>query len=141
MELPEIRRQVGLYLDTPDAYQCARVCRAWFDSFSPVCWVDFEFNMHQILKPDHEVIEKNAHHIRFLLIADHEKPAHFLDLCTNLRDLVLMFAVQDDHQWHQLANLVLRNKKLFSLNISTGGCTPTLEFIQAIAQNESIKEV
>ncbi|KAG0334523.1 hypothetical protein BG000_008249 [Podila horticola] len=141
MELPEIRTQVGLYLDTSELNACAKVCRSWYDTFFPLIWADFEWHSDYTVYPQSKTLEQNARHIRYLRLTDHDRPAHFLDLCANLRDLVLMFAVHEHTQWDQISQLVHRNKKLFSINISTGGLTPTNGFIQAVAQNESIKQI
>lgn len=141
MDLPEIRTQIGLYLDTSELNACARVCRSWNDTFYPLIWADFEWHSDSAAYPQSKVVEQNARHIRYLRLTDHDRPAHFLDLCTNLRDLVLMFAVHEQVQWDQIAQLIHQNQKLVSVNISTGGLTPTIGFIQAVAQNESIKQV
>ncbi|KAF9210223.1 hypothetical protein BGZ59_009735 [Podila verticillata] len=141
MDLPEIRTQIGLYLDTSELNVCAQVCRSWNDTFYPLIWADFEWHSDYVTYPQSKVLERNARHIRYLHLTDHDRPAHFLDLCTNLRGLVLMFAVHEQNQWDQIARLIHRNQKLFSINISTGGLTPTIGFIQAVAQNESIKQI
>ncbi|KAF9336212.1 hypothetical protein BG006_009376 [Podila minutissima] len=141
MDVPEIRTQIGLYLDTSELNACAKVCRSWYDTFFPLIWADFEWQSDYSVYPQSKALEQNARHIRYLRLTDHDRPAHFLDLCANLRDLVLMFAVHEHAQWDQISQLVHRNKKLFSINISTGGLTPTTGFIQAVAQNESIKQI
>ena len=64
LDIPEIRTNVGWYLDPSDVYSCALVCRDWAQTFIPLLWHTIDFS----LKPQIPlcVLKKHARHIRRL---------------------------------------------------------------------------
>lgn len=64
LDIPEIRTNVGWYLDPSDVYSCALVCRDWARTFIPILWHTIDFS----LKPQIPlcVLKKHARHVRRL---------------------------------------------------------------------------
>ncbi|KAF8942025.1 hypothetical protein BGZ47_006949 [Haplosporangium gracile] len=64
LDIPEIRTNIGWYLDAGDVYSCALVCRDWARTFIPILWHTIDFSQ----KPQIPlcVLKKHAKHIRRL---------------------------------------------------------------------------
>ncbi|KAF9154456.1 hypothetical protein BG015_000864 [Linnemannia schmuckeri] len=63
-DIPEIRTNIGWYLDPGDVYSCALVCRDWARTFIPLLWHTIDFSQ----KPQIPlcVLKKHARYIRRL---------------------------------------------------------------------------
>ncbi|KAF9316816.1 hypothetical protein BGZ91_005488 [Linnemannia elongata] len=82
LDIPEIRTNVGWYLDLSDVYSCTLVCRDWARTFIPLLWHTVDFS----LKPQIPlcVLKKHARHIRRL---------EYLELSEKVGDTVRLLCV------------------------------------------------
>ncbi|KAF9585983.1 hypothetical protein BGW38_010675 [Lunasporangiospora selenospora] len=69
LEIPEIQRIIGSFLDMGDLLVCARVCRSWHETFKRLIWIHVVLRMPGPQFPSyHEQIRAHAQHIRSLTI-------------------------------------------------------------------------
>ncbi|KAG0279012.1 hypothetical protein BGZ96_002104 [Linnemannia gamsii] len=85
LDIPEILTHLGSFLSPKDACICVLVSKAWCHAFQPVLWEHVETANN--ISP--QVVEKHAHHIRTLSLADTHGLKDVLLRCTRLRTLVL----------------------------------------------------
>ncbi|KAF9079878.1 hypothetical protein BGX23_003042 [Mortierella sp. AD031] len=85
LDIPEILAHLGTFLDQRDARACVLVSKAWYEAFQPVLWEHVE-TANEIPPL---AMEKHAHLIRTLSLADTKGLEPVLLNCTRLRTLVL----------------------------------------------------
>ncbi|KAK3835035.1 MAG: hypothetical protein J3R72DRAFT_451732 [Linnemannia gamsii] len=85
LDIPEILTHLGSFLTQKDARVCVLVSKAWYHVFQPIIWDRVETANN--ISP--EAMEKHAHHIRTLSLADTRGLESVLLRCTRLRTLVL----------------------------------------------------
>ncbi|KAK3815860.1 MAG: hypothetical protein JOS17DRAFT_759128 [Linnemannia elongata] len=70
--LPEILACIGSMLDNNNIISCMQVCKAWRAEFEPRLWRSFTLKQlepnYMGRRPDLALLQKNAHHIRSLVI-------------------------------------------------------------------------
>lgn len=94
LDIPEILAHLGSFLSPKDACHCVLVSKAWCRAFQPVLWEHVETANN--ISP--QVIEKYAHHIRTLSLADTHGLKDVLLRCTRLRTLVLWPDALEDEE-------------------------------------------
>ncbi|KAF9899833.1 hypothetical protein EC991_008245 [Linnemannia zychae] len=94
LDIPEILSHLGSFLSQKDARVCVLVSKAWYHAFQPVLWEHVETTSN--ICP--EVMEKHAHHIRSLSLADTQGLESVLLRCTRLRTLVLWPDALEDEE-------------------------------------------
>ncbi|KAF9929125.1 hypothetical protein FBU30_001854 [Linnemannia zychae] len=94
LDIPEILGHLGTFLTQKDACLCALVSKAWYNAFQPILWEHVETANNIPL----EALEKHAHHIRNLSLADINGLESFLSRCTRLRTLVLWPDALEDEE-------------------------------------------
>ncbi|KAF9154880.1 hypothetical protein BG015_011747 [Linnemannia schmuckeri] len=72
LTLPEILTCIGNMLDKNNVISCMQVCKAWRTEFEPLLWRSFTLKQlkpgYMGLRPDFALLQKNALHIRQLVI-------------------------------------------------------------------------
>ncbi|KAF9128791.1 hypothetical protein BGW39_004749 [Mortierella sp. 14UC] len=94
LDIPEILAHLGSFLTQKDARVCVLVSKAWYHAFQPVLWEHVE-TANNICP---EAMEKHAHHIRTLSLADTKGLESVLLRCTRLRTLVLWPDALEDEE-------------------------------------------
>ncbi|KAG0283542.1 hypothetical protein BGZ97_008507, partial [Linnemannia gamsii] len=94
LDIPEILAHLGSFLSQKDARLCVLVSKAWCHAFQPVLWEHIETTNN--ICP--QAIEKHAHHIRTLSLADTRGLKDVLLRCTRLRTLVLWPDALEDEE-------------------------------------------
>ncbi|KAI8606168.1 hypothetical protein EDD21DRAFT_361690 [Dissophora ornata] len=85
LDLPEILSLIGQFLSQRDALSCVLVSRTWHQAFQPILWGHVE-TANGISPED---IERHAHFIRTLALADLKGLEKVLERCTRLDTLIL----------------------------------------------------
>ncbi|KAG0262929.1 hypothetical protein BGZ95_003922, partial [Linnemannia exigua] len=94
LDIPEILAHLGSFLTQKDACVCVLVSKAWYHAFQSVLWEHVETANN--ISPD--AVEKHAHHIRTLSLADTKGLESVLLRCTRLRTLVLWPDALEDEE-------------------------------------------
>ncbi|KAF8928106.1 hypothetical protein BGZ47_001813 [Haplosporangium gracile] len=101
LDIPEILAHLGSFLTQKDARLCVLVSKAWYHAFQPVLWEHVETANN--ISP--QAMEKHAHHIRTLSLADTSGLETVLLRCTRLRTLVLWpDALEDEEDDNEYEN-------------------------------------
>lgn len=122
LTLPEILACIGNRLDNHNIISCMQVCKSWRSEFEPLLWRSFTFNKFDPdfveLRPKLPLLQKNAHHIRQLVIKQMD-PAFqsFFMQCKQLDEV--RFGVQErdegdyvDQIWERFSDMLDNHGRL-----------------------------
>ncbi|KAF9390029.1 hypothetical protein CPB97_010173 [Podila verticillata] len=119
LKVAEIRTQIGenlVYYPPGSPYHfnrspllaCMQVCKEWAGTFRPLVWRKMFFSQREAHKLNKELVLKNGHHIRSLIIRDVTLLLHgWFDNCTQLT--FLQFEPTMSQRRQLWASPVLRN--------------------------------
>ena len=135
LEVPEILRVLGDFLDYPRLAAATAVCKSWNTTFTPFLYRKLEWGYGFPRRPRAFVVEDNVDHIRIIKIRRLPWIPSLTD-CTNLEEahLDLTFVQDEDKDdninttWIPLTTLVRQNPKLVTVCVSK----PGNEFLRAV---------
>ncbi|KAF9364730.1 hypothetical protein BGX34_000624 [Mortierella sp. NVP85] len=131
LDVPEILRLVGEFLDYPRLANATAVCKAWNRIFTPFLYHTIERLSHSRKVPS-SALEGYVDHVRAIKIYSiFWIPS--LARCTHLKELHIgLFSDEEDHDiespWVPLTDLVHHNPKLVTVCVTK----PKNEFLRAV---------
>ncbi|GJJ70580.1 hypothetical protein EMPS_02929 [Entomortierella parvispora] len=130
MDLLEIELNVGFFLQPQDLACCVRVCKGWYQAFTPslYCAITTTEDPSMMIMPTVSVLRKHARHIRQLRV--HLSGPYLTMLrshCTNLKRLDVVIRHMDKTSPDGVLALIRANPRIASMKVA-GNLTlmPTL---------------
>ncbi|KAK3822663.1 MAG: hypothetical protein J3Q66DRAFT_397141 [Benniella sp.] len=132
LEVPEILRLIGQFLDYPRLAAATVVCKSWNRIFTPFLYHTIERLSHCRNVPSSAVLEGYVDHVRAIKVYSiFWIPS--LARCTHLKELHIgLYFEEEDHDiespWMPLTDLVHHNPKLVTVCVTK----PKNEFLRAV---------
>ncbi|KAF9140454.1 hypothetical protein BGX30_006505 [Mortierella sp. GBA39] len=125
LALPEILACIGNMLDNNNIISCMQVCNAWRTEFEPRLWRSFTLKQLEPddmgLQPNLALLQKNAHHIRSLVIEQMDPALQdFFMQCKQLDDVKFdVQEVDDGDIWDRFSDMIDNHGRLRKIVIDS----------------------
>ncbi|KAF9163896.1 hypothetical protein BGX21_008623 [Mortierella sp. AD011] len=131
-DIPEIGCQLALFLQDDHLAAASAVCKSWYSTFSPVlysrlCWQGFG----HAKRPSKEVIEAHSDEIRSLYLRGDTSDFPF-EAVRYLKKLGLDTRTQDGQVWDRFIELIRRNTRLDTIEITLPNDIQTQELMKSL---------
>ncbi|KAG0201004.1 hypothetical protein BGX33_010648 [Mortierella sp. NVP41] len=155
MDIPEIRALVAEQLDLDSLCAAALVSRSWRDTCMPLIWSSITWTSQLNERPASQGIAANAQLIRTLNLLTLKPEAAPVGgtsggegestaaggfpfaPCRRIDELNLQLNIRQKKTWEHLTDLVQNNSRITTVSVFLSGIPPTIEFMRALARNNS----
>jgi hypothetical protein len=135
LELPEILKQIGKFLNYPRLAAATTVCKSWNTIFTPLLYHTLEWQ-DLIPRPRSLVVKDHVDHIRVIKLINRFRKFNLpwipsLEGCTRLEELHIDLLFEDsdtDSSWIPLTNLVRQNPRLATVCVTK----PSNDFLRSV---------
>ncbi|KAK3822664.1 MAG: hypothetical protein J3Q66DRAFT_329881, partial [Benniella sp.] len=138
LELPEILKHIGKFLNYPRLAAATAVCKSWNTIFTPLLYHTLEW-CYLTPRPRSRVVKGHVDHIRVIKVSTNWIPV--LERCRHLEELHLNIdftkrrldldfggSHDTDSSWKPLADLVRQNPRLVTVCVTK----PSNDFLRAV---------
>ncbi|KAG0287152.1 hypothetical protein BGZ96_008889 [Linnemannia gamsii] len=129
LTLPEILACIGNMLDNHNVISCMQVCKSWRSELEPLLWRSFTFNKSDLgyaeLRPKLPLLQKNAQHIRQLVIKQMDPTFQsFFTQCKQLEEVRFVAQEVDedddvDQIWDRFSDMINNHGRLRKIVIDS----------------------
>ncbi|KAF9111461.1 hypothetical protein BGX27_004913 [Mortierella sp. AM989] len=141
MDLPEIRRNVGLLLTISELAIASAVCKSWNASFSSVLYSKIDwYDQSTSGIPSAEAIQSHASQIRILQL-DGDPIDIPIEAITELEELRIPYGFTNSTNWERLPPLIKRNLNLTKADLNVSEYGWTQEIVKEMSLNMALKRL